>query len=75
MEILHCAQNDIEVCAGFFVVNTYESSAKIFEKKLKKLLTNRSRYYIVVITKKLKKSCKTVDAGKFRSRFCHTACR
>ncbi len=36
---------------------------------MKKVLTNRSNYYIVVVTSDVKKSCKTGDVEKLKNRF------
>ena len=36
---------------------------------MKKVLTNRSNYYIVVVMSNVKKSCKTFDVEKLKNRF------
>jgi len=36
------------------MVNTYEKKRKIFVKFSKKILANRNKYYIVVLTKNMK---------------------
>lgn len=51
------------------MVNTYELRGKICGKTLKKVLTNSSSYYIVVVTSNVKKSCKNDVVVKLKNRF------